>query len=161
VRQWARRGTRPRQPADQRYDSAYLFGAICPARGVGAALALPFADTEAMQLHLEEISAHVAEGAHAVLLLDRAGWHTTAKLDMPPNITPIFLPSRAPELNPVENIWQFMRGNWLSNLVFEPTTTSSTSPATPGENSSPSQTPSPPSACAIGPTSVRSHDSWY
>jgi Protein of unknown function (DUF4236) len=49
VRQWARRGTRPRQPADQRYDNAYLFGAICPARGVGAALALPCADTEAMQ----------------------------------------------------------------------------------------------------------------
>jgi hypothetical protein len=80
---------------------------------------LPFADTEAMQLHLDEISRHVAEGAHAVLLLDRAGWHTTAKLDMPSNITPIFLPSRAPELNPQENIWQFMRGNWLSNLVFE------------------------------------------
>ncbi len=51
VRQWARTGTRPRQPADQRYESAYLFGAICPARGVGAALALPFADTEMMQLH--------------------------------------------------------------------------------------------------------------
>ena len=57
VRQWARRGTRPRQPADQRYDNAYLFGAICPARGTGAALALPFADTEAMQLHLDEYRA--------------------------------------------------------------------------------------------------------
>ncbi len=65
VRQWAKRGTRPRQPADQRYDNASLFGAICPARGVGAALALPYADTEAMQLHLDEISRHVAEGAHA------------------------------------------------------------------------------------------------
>jgi len=119
VRQWARRGTRPRQPADQRYESAYLFGAICPARGVGAALAMPFADTEAMQLHLEEISQHVAEDAHAVLLLDRAGWHTTDKLNVPSNITPIFLPSRAPELNPVENIWQYMRANWLSNRVFE------------------------------------------
>jgi DDE superfamily endonuclease len=119
VRQWARRGTRPRQPADQRYESAYLFGAICPARGVGAALALPFADTEAMQLHLDEISRHVAEGAHAVLLLDRAGWHTTAKLETPNNITPIFLPSRAPELNPVENIWQYLRANWLSNRVFD------------------------------------------
>jgi hypothetical protein len=139
VRQWARRGTRPRQPADQRYESAYLFGAICPARGVGAALALPFADTEAMQLHLEEISRHVAEGAHAVLLLDRAGWHTTAKLDMPHNITPIFLPSRAPELNPQENIWQFMRGNWLSNLVFETYQDIMTSPATLGANSSPTQ----------------------
>jgi hypothetical protein len=48
VRQWAKRGTRPRQPADQRYDNACLFGAICPARGVGAALALPYADTQAL-----------------------------------------------------------------------------------------------------------------
>ena len=119
VRQWAKRETRPRQPADQRYDNAYLFGAICPARGKGAALAMPFADTFAMQLHLDEISRHVARGAHAVLLLDRAGWHTTGKLAMPTNITPILLPSRSPELNPVENVWQYLRANWLSNSVFE------------------------------------------
>ena len=119
VRQWAKRGTRPRQPADQRYDNAYLFGAICPARGVGAALALPYADAEAMQLHLDEISRRVAEGAHAVLLLDRAGWHTARNLNVPKNITPIFLPSRAPELNPVENVWQYLRSNWLSNRVFD------------------------------------------
>ena len=54
-----------------------------------------------------------------MLLLDRAGWHTTSKLDVPDNITPIFLPSRAPELNPVENVWQYLRQNWLSNTVFE------------------------------------------
>ncbi len=119
VRQWARRGSRPRQPADQRYESAYLFGAICPASGKGAAVALPSANTHAMQLHLDEISRHVGVGAHAVLLMDRAGWHTTANLHAPDNITPIFLPSRAPELNPVENIWQYMRANWLSNRVFE------------------------------------------
>jgi transposase len=86
---------------------------------VGAGLALPFADTEAMQLHLEEISATVAKGAHAVLLLDRAGWHTTGNLIMPRNVTLIFLPSRSPELNPVENIWQFLRANFLSNRVFD------------------------------------------
>jgi hypothetical protein len=108
VRQWARRGTRPRQLADQRYDNAYLFGAICPARGVGAALALPYADTDMMQLQNDEISRTVAAGAHAVLRLDRAGWHTTAKLEVPANITPIFLPSRAPELNPIENVWVFL-----------------------------------------------------
>jgi hypothetical protein len=119
VRQWAKRGTRPRQPADQRYANAYLFGAICPARGTGAGLALPQADTEAMQLHLEEISRHVVHGAHAVLLLDRAGWHTTTALVVPANMTLIFLPSRAPELNPVENIWQYMRANWLSNRIFD------------------------------------------
>jgi transposase len=52
-------------------------------------------------------------------LLDRARWHTTANLDIPGNITPIFLPSRAPELNPVENVWQFLRGIGLSNRVFD------------------------------------------
>jgi transposase len=119
VRQWARRGTRPRQPADQRSESAYLFGAICPARGTGAALAMPDADSEAMQLHLEEVSRVVRRGAHAVLLLDRAGWHTSRRLAVPKNITLVFLPSRAPELNPVENVWQYLRQNWLSNRVFD------------------------------------------
>ena len=119
TRVWARKGTRPRLPADQRYKSAYLFGAICPARGTGAALALPFADTEAMQLHLDEISQRVARRAHAVVLLDRAGWHTTDKLKVPKNLTLIFLPSRSPELNPVENLWQYLRANWLSNSVFD------------------------------------------
>jgi DDE superfamily endonuclease len=119
VRQWAKRGTRPRQPADQRYESAYLFGAICPARGTGAALALPYADTHAMQLHLDEIARTVRPGAHAVLLLDRAGWHTTPVLAVPKNISLILLPSRSPELNPVENIWQYLRQTWLSNRVFE------------------------------------------
>jgi hypothetical protein len=128
----------------QRYDNAYLFCAICPARGVGAALALPYADTDMMLLHLDEISRNVAEGAHAVLLLDRAGWHATGKLDMPKNITPIFLPSRAPELNAVENVWQYMRQTWLSNTVFKITTPSSTTPATHGESPSPSSNASYP-----------------
>jgi len=119
TRLWARRGTRPRQPADQRYKSAYLFGAICPARGCGAALMLPYANTCAMGMHLDEISRQVAPKAHAVLLMDRAGWHTTGKLKIPKNITIILLPSRSPELNPVENIWQYLRQNWLSNRVFE------------------------------------------
>lgn len=118
VRQWARKGTRPRQPADQRYQNAYLFGAICPAKGKGAALMMPKANAEAMQAHLDEISRNVARDAHAALLMDRAGWHTTARLKVPPNITIILLPSRAPELNPMENVWQFMRQNWLSNRVF-------------------------------------------
>ena len=86
---------------------------------IAAAQDLPGAYTESMQLHLNEISRHVAKGAVAVLLMDRAGWHTTSKLEMPANIKPIFLPSRSPELNPVENIWQYMRANWLSNRVFD------------------------------------------
>lgn len=113
-----KRGTRPTAPKDQRTASAYLFGAICPARGIGAGLALPRCTTAAMQAHLAEISQAVAPGAHAVLLLDQAGWHITPKLAIPDNISLLFLPANCPELNCVENIWQFMRENWLSNIVF-------------------------------------------
>lgn len=97
---------------------AYIFGAICPKKGKGAGLVLPYCDTEAMQEHLAEISNAVDPGAHAVLILDQAGWHVTPKLKVPDNITLMFLPPRSPELNPVENLWQFMRDNWLSNRIF-------------------------------------------
>lgn len=119
TRRWAKRGTRPRAAKDQRTKSVWIFGAICPARGVGAALVLPKCNTQAMQWHLEELSSQVAAGAHAVVILDQAGWHTSSKLDIPANITLVPLPPRSPELNPVENIWQFMRENWLSNRVFK------------------------------------------
>ena len=79
---------------------------------------MPRCTTEAMALHLEEIAQAVAPGAHAVLLLDQAGWHTTKNLAVPGNITLLPLPARSPELNPVENLWQFMRDNWLSNRIF-------------------------------------------
>jgi transposase len=71
-----------------------------------------------MSLHLNEISQAVAPGAHAVVLLDQAGWHQSKRLLIPANITLVPLPAKAPELNPVENVWQFLRENWLSNRVF-------------------------------------------
>jgi len=118
TRRWAARGTRPRAPKDQRTQWAYIFGAICPAKGKGAGLVLPWCDTQAMNVHLDEISAAIDPGAHAVLVVDQAGWHLTPKLRLPKNISILPLPPRAPELNPVENVWQFMRDNWLSNRVF-------------------------------------------
>ena len=72
-----------------------------------------------MQWHVEEISAQVTSGAHAVVILDQAGWYTSKKLDIPDNIAHLHLPPRAPELNSVESIWQFMCDNWLSNRVFQ------------------------------------------
>ena len=119
VYQWAKKGSRPRQPKDQRYENAYLFGAVCAARGTGAALIMPHADTQAMQKHLEEIAREVAPGAHALILLDKAGWHTTEMLRLPPNLTLAPLPPACPELNAQENIWQYLRQTYLSNRVFE------------------------------------------
>ena len=105
---------------DCRHESAYLFGAICPARAVGAALVMPWVNSEAMALHLKEVSTQVAPGAHAVLVCDGAGWHQPgARLRVPDNVTLLRLPPYAPELNPMENVWEYLRGNQLSMTVWD------------------------------------------
>jgi hypothetical protein len=98
TRRWAKRGTRPSAPRDQRTASTYIFGAICPQQGKGAALILPACNTEAMNLHLAEIAEMVAPEAHAVLLVDQARWHLSTRLVVPPNITIIALPPKCPVL---------------------------------------------------------------
>ena len=119
TRRWARRGSRPAAPSDQRTASTYIFGAICPQEGNAVGLILPWCNTAMMDLHLAAIAADVAPGRHAVLLLDQAGWHLSNQLAVPDNITIIPLPPKCPELNAQENVWQFMRDNWLSNRVFD------------------------------------------
>jgi hypothetical protein len=119
TRRWARRGTRPSAPRDQRTASTYIFGAICPKQGKGAALVLPACNTEAMNLHLAEIATEIAPGRHAIVLLDQAGWHLSSRLVVPANMTLVPLPPKCPELNPQENVWQFIRDNWLSNRIFK------------------------------------------
>jgi len=106
TRRWARRGSRPSAPSDQRTASTYIFGAICPKEGKAVGLILPWCNTVMMNLHLAAITADVAPGRHAVLLLDQAGWHLSGKLAVPDNITIVPLPPKCPELNPQENVWQ-------------------------------------------------------
>src|ERR1017187_281320 len=106
TRIWAKRGTRPRMPRDQRHTNAYIFGAVCPSRDKGVALVLPDSDTHAMNLHLAAVSKHIAPGAHAVMIVDGAGWHIADALLVPDNISLLFLPPYSPELNAQENIWE-------------------------------------------------------
>ncbi len=119
TRVWARRGSRPRAVRDTRYKWAYIFGAACPARGAAAGLIMPFADTEAMNAHLAEIGRTVAPGAHAILVLDGAGWHGAHGLIVPGNLSLLTLPPYAPELNPIENVWAYLRSNKLAITVFD------------------------------------------
>lgn len=92
---WNEVGSRPAVARDDRHDSVWLFGSVCPQRAVGSALVMPWVGSEAMSLHLDALSKVVSPGAHAVLVCDGAGWHQRGKkLVVPDNITLLSLPRR-------------------------------------------------------------------
>ncbi len=116
---WAPVGSRPPMVRDNRHDTAYIFGAICPHRGVGAAVVMPTVNTDCMNLHLAEISTQVTPGAVAALICDGAGWHQNGgKLILPGNIVLVPLPPYSPKLNPMENVSDYLRANRLSACVW-------------------------------------------
>ena len=80
---------------------------------------MPEVNVEAMNTHLAEIGRNVSAGAIAILVLDGAGWHSSSRLKIPGNIVLLRLPPYAPELNPTENIWEYLRGNRLGNRLYE------------------------------------------
>ena len=103
-RTWAKKGTRPRLVRQQQFEYTYIFGAVCPDRDEAVGLVMPAVNTEAMLVHLEHISMNVPEGRHAVIVLDKAAWHTTKRLKRSSNISLLPLPSASPELNPTEQV---------------------------------------------------------
>ena len=115
---WYQKGVRPRGLHEHRFACAHLFGAVCPARDTGVALVLPEVSTAAMNLFLAELAAAVPARTHAVLVLDRAGWHVSGDLIVPPNLTLVRLPPYSPELDPVERVWLHLRERWLSHRVI-------------------------------------------
>lgn len=119
TRIWARKGTRPRIPRQQQFISAYIFGAVCPRKDKGAAIIMPRANTSCMQVHLDEIGEQIEKGKHAIVVLDKAGWHTSKNLRIPKNISLLSLPPYSPELNPQEQVGRQMKHNDLANRNFD------------------------------------------
>jgi hypothetical protein len=119
TRVWAKRGSRPPAPRDQRRIWAYILGAACPARREAVGVVLPFLNARSVSVHLDLIGRKVAAGAHAVLLLDGAGFHIAKDLAIPGNMSLMKIPPYSPELNSMENVWEYLRGNKLSNTVYE------------------------------------------
>jgi transposase len=115
---WALKGTRPRICRQQQFEYLYIFGAVCPERDLAVAVILPTVNSDAMQVHLEHISAQIPQGRHGVVVCDRAAWHTCKKVRNFNNLTIVFLPAYSPELNPTELVWKQLRDRWLSNRSY-------------------------------------------
>lgn len=119
TRVWARTGSRPTAVKQTRYEWAYLYAAVEPATGASAALQAPHINTGTMNVFLEMLAAELAPREHAVLIMDQAGWHKARGLAVPDNITILYLPPYSPELNPVERLWAYLRGHYLSNRAYD------------------------------------------
>jgi transposase len=119
TRVWARKGSRPTAVKQTRYEWVYLYAAVEPASGHSVALQAPQVNTATMGVFLRMVSEELGAHDHAVLIMDQAGWHKAKALKVPENITILYLPPYSPELNPVENLWGYLRSHYLSNRVFD------------------------------------------
>ena len=116
---WYKTGTRPRKVRQQQFISTYIYGAVCAKTGEAFGLVLPYTNTAAMQLFLNELSCKIKDNRHIALVMDNAGWHTAKELVVPKNITLVPLPPYSPELNATEQIWGWMKSHYLSNCNFK------------------------------------------
>jgi transposase len=96
----------------------YVFGAVNPRTGESSALLAPLANTEYMNHHLRFISERAGPDVQVILVLDRAGWHQAKALQVPENITRLYLLPYSPELNPVERLWAYLRSHYRSNRAY-------------------------------------------
>ena len=118
TRVWARRGSRPRRVRQDGRESLYVLTAACAASGAAVGLVMPELNTAVVNLFLEEFSRQLAPGVHAVLLWDNAGYHTSGGLVVPATVSLIGLLPYSPELNPVENLWHYLRSHHWSHRVY-------------------------------------------
>jgi transposase len=118
TRVWARRGSRPRRVRQNGRESLYVLTAVCAVTGAAFGLIMPELNTEVVNLFLEEFARQLAPGVHAVLLWDNAGFHVGEDLVVPANVSLIGLLPYSPELDPVENLWHYLRAHSWSDGVY-------------------------------------------
>ncbi|PMH73200.1 transposase [Vibrio cyclitrophicus] len=119
TRIWAEKDTRPRVVQQQQFEYAYLFGAVCVTTGEAEAIVVPLSNMEAMKEQLRLISQATPVGKHAVVIMDQASWHQSYLADEFENLTIIHIPPYSPELNPIEQVWSWLRQNEVANRCFE------------------------------------------
>ena len=119
TRIWARQGTRSLIIRQQQFAYAYIFGAVCPMKDRAVGLVMPTIGMDCMQYHLDEIAKQIEPGNHAVIVFNRAAWHTTKKLRLPKNLSLLPLPVESSELSPIEQVWQVLQDRYLANRCFE------------------------------------------
>jgi hypothetical protein len=112
---WARRGSRPTAVRQTEYQYLWVLGAVCAETGHAEGLLSPRLNTRIVNLFLEQFSQTLGPDEHAAMIWDGAGFHLSGQLKVPANVTIIQLPPYSPELNPMENLWHYLKSHFWSN----------------------------------------------
>lgn len=115
---WAQRGSRPRATRQTEYDYLWVLGAVCPQTGHAEGLLSPHLNAGIVNVFLEQFSQSLGAQEHAVMIWDGAGFHTSRQLRVPKNVTLLRLPPYSPELNPIENLWHYLKSHFWSNRAY-------------------------------------------
>jgi transposase len=115
---WARRGSRPTAVRQTEYEYLWVIGAVCPETGHAEGLLSPRLNTAVINVFLQEFATTIPADEHAVMIWDGAGFHTAKTLRVPENITLVQLPPYSPELNPIENLWHYLKSHFWSNRAY-------------------------------------------
>jgi len=118
-RVWAPRGQRPTAHVRRQYKWLYVYGFVRPRTGQSWWALLPTVNVPAMTVALATFARDEGiDAAHrALLVVDRAGWHTSPHLVLPEGVDLVFLPSASPELQPAERLWTLV-DEPVANRVF-------------------------------------------
>lgn len=115
---WAKKGSRPTAVRQTEYEYLWVLGAVCPETGHAEGLLSPQLNTQIINTFLAQFSRTIPVGEHVVMVWDGAGFHTSKKLAVPENITLVQLPAYSPELNPIENLWHYLKSHFWSNRSY-------------------------------------------
>lgn len=114
---WALKGSRPRAVRQTEYEYLWVLGAVCPETGHAEGLLSPRLNTDVINIFLRQFSTTLSSDEHAVMIWDGAGFHTAGAVEVPENVTLIQLPPYSPELNPMENLWHYLKSHYWSNQI--------------------------------------------
>lgn len=116
---WAKKGSRPTAVRQTEYEYLWVLGAVCPETGHAEGLLSPQLNTKIINEFLAQFSESLPADEHAVMVWDGAGFHTSGQLRVPHNITLVKLPAYSPELNPIENLWHYLKSHYWSNRAYK------------------------------------------
>ena len=108
-------GIKPVIPFQHKFETTYLYGSYSPVNGDSFVWEVNGVNSDIFERYLREFSKHKPE-EFKIVVIDNAGFHSTKNMNIPDNIYLLRIPPYSPELNPCEQVWQYIKNRYKNQL---------------------------------------------